>query len=49
MEEKVTVSVLVALYEPDVVWLEEQLVSVAEQSFQDFEVRILDDASSDAG
>lgn len=49
MEERVTVSVLVALYEPDVVWLEEQLVSIAKQSFQDFEVRILDDASSDAG
>ena len=49
MEETITVSVLIALYEPDGDWLEAQLRSVAKQSFQDFEVRILDDASQDAG
>lgn len=45
MEKAAAVSVLIAVYEPDLVWLEELLRSVAVQSYQDFEVRVLDDCS----
>lgn len=47
MKETITVSVLVAVYNPNMIWLEELLQSILEQSFQDFEVCVLDDCSTE--
>lgn len=46
---RIAVSVLVAVYEPNLIWLEALLRSVEAQSFCDFEVRVLDDCSKKPG
>lgn len=45
MERKPMVSVLIALYNPNLVWLRHLLRSIARQTYQNFEVLLLDDAS----
>lgn len=42
------VSILIAVYQPDFVWLRELLVSILRQRFQDFEVLLMDDGSGQA-
>lgn len=48
MKKHVTVSVLLAVYRPDFTWLEQLFVSIRRQSFQDFEMILMDDGSGQA-
>lgn len=40
-QDQIAVSVLVAVYNPQLQWLKELLMSVEAQSFRDFEVYVL--------
>lgn len=45
MERQQMVSILVAVYNPNLEWLERQLSSIDKQTFQNYEVILMDDAS----
>lgn len=45
MKPDIRISVLVAVYQPNAAWLEQQLVSVSRQTFPVYEVIIMDDSA----
>lgn len=48
IKKHVTVSVLLAVYCPDFTWLQQLFLSIRRQSFQDFEIILMDDGSGQA-
>ncbi len=45
MEPEIKISVLIAVYHPNVIWLEQLLVSVCEQTLPAYEIILMDDGS----
>lgn len=48
MEPNIRISVLVAVYQPNLKWLKEQLVSVCQQTYAAYEVILMDDSADPA-